>query len=228
MISTTVPESLSFLFKIDSLRPNFDVQPRQTYDHGWWRPSTLETAYIRESGPLHRWLGGHVQPVSTEDDAYRVDPQVFGAATVFTHRPGTMHLLAANCDAQKTLVSSQGGWRPLHFGHNRIGSTDCYLSYVDPEALHQQMPAPGSGPWMPQLVPRCYDWVASHDTGGHAIPPTRKNVGLIGKLPLLIALAAFSAPSNQVRQVITDSVQPNKWKHHSYAQGRGRYGSGHV
>ena len=74
---------------------------------------------------------------------------------------------------------------------------------------------------MPQLLPSCYDPLARHDAHGHLVQSPNVNAGLIGKIPILIALAAFSAPKDQLRQALTAAIRPNLWNGHTYATGRG-------
>ena len=52
--------------------------------------------------------------------------------------------------------------------------------------------------------------------------PTRNrvNAGLIGKLPLLIAIAAFSAPRAHLIDVLTNCIRPSEWRPHAFPSGR--------
>ncbi|CAF9930660.1 hypothetical protein IMSHALPRED_008245 [Imshaugia aleurites] len=137
------------------------------------------------------------------------------AATVFTQNPDTPHLLAVPFDAQSThAYENNGGWRPLAFRHVRIGNTQRAYSAVTTYGDRQHIAARGSPHWMPQLLPSVYDF----QTGSPRI-----QAGLIGSIPLLIALAAFSAPPAALGAVLTRCVRPSAWQPHQY-----HYPMGHV
>ena len=155
----------------------------------------------------------------------QLNPQNFdqhSVATVFTQMPDTPHLLAVNYDARAVDVSSQQvGWRQLSFNHRRINNTVRTYSYVRTLGDQGQIAAPGSPRWMPQLLPPIYNFQA-HNAQGHPILSTRENAGLTGQLTLLLSLAVFSAPRNNLTQVILHSVQPRAWLHHQFLYPTGR------
>ena len=51
-----------------------------------------------------------------------------------------------------------------------------------------------------------------------------KSAGLIGRLPLLLGLAAVTAPKGRVAEILTRCIQPEGWKPHGLAPERGMYG----
>ncbi|KAL9104576.1 MAG: hypothetical protein Q9163_000498 [Psora crenata] len=218
--SASIPKNSTFLFRIEPLRPNFDVQQRQTNKHGFWDPPTNRAAYKSGPGSLYQWSDGRAQRVPENDGVQRQMLQPFGAVSVFTQRPSTDHLLAVNFDVRETAVSTQGGWRPLSFRRRSMASKNHYLTYIDPNGTSYNMPAPDTGHWIPQLLPPCYNPGAQSDAHGRLVAPTTVNGGLIGRLPLLIALAGFSAPESKMSAVIEQCIRPNTWRRHSLVSGR--------
>ena len=153
----------------------------------------------------------HVGP---NDPVRRSLHQPHSAATVFTQNPDTPHLLVVPFDAQNTnVVEYPGGWRPLVFHHLRIGNTQRTYSAVSANGDRQHIAALGSPHWMPQLLPSVYNY----QTG-----IVRIQAGLVGSLPLLIALAAFSAPPHVLVNVLTACVRPMAWQPHQFHYPAGR------
>ena len=66
---------------------------------------------------------------------------------------------------------------------------------------------------MPQLLPKVYDL----KTG-----PPRIQAGLVGSLPILLSLAAFSAPPPYLLGVFRNSLIPGAWRPHQYQYPAGR------
>lgn len=152
--------------------------------------------------------------VAANDPVNRSLHQIHSAATIFTQNPDTPHLLVVPFDAQMThAYENPGGWRPLVFHHFRINNTQRTYSAVSANGDRQHIAAPGSPHWMPQLLPRVYDY----QTGSPRI-----QAGLIGSLPLLIALAAFSAPPAALVGVLTNCLRPRVWRPHQYQYPAGR------
>ena len=152
--------------------------------------------------------------IAANETVARLLYQVHSTATVFTQNPDTPHLLVVPFDARrKDVVEYPGAWRPLTFRHVRIANTRHIYSAVLANGDRQHIAAPGSAHWMPQLLPRVYDDESRS---------TRRQAGLIGSLPLLIALAAFSAPSAFLQSVLTLCVRPRQWQPHQYQYPAGR------
>lgn len=152
--------------------------------------------------------------VETNDSVGRSLNRIYSAATVFTQNPDTPHLLTVPFDAQLTHPHlNPGGWRPLCFHHLRINNTSRTYSAVSATGDRQHIAAPGSPQWMPQLLPPVYDY----QTGS-----PRTQAGLIGSIPLLIALAAFSAPPIVLAGVLVSCVLPRQWRPHQYRYPAGR------
>lgn len=152
--------------------------------------------------------------VETNDPVGRSLNRTHSAATVFTQNPDTPHLLIVPFDAQMTHpYQNHGGWQPLCFRHVRINNTQRTYSAVSATGDRQHIAASGSPQWMPQLLPTVYDY----QTGSPRIQG-----GLIGSIPLLIALAAFSAPPTVLAGVLTNCVRPRAWRPHQYHYPAGR------
>ena len=142
---------------------------------------------------------------------------LYSAATVFTQNPDTPHVLVVPFDAQtRHAYQNPGGWKPLAFHHVRVNNTQHTYSYVSATGDRQHIAAPGSLHWMDQLLPRVYDY----QTGS-----SRTQAGLIGSIPLLIALAAFSAPPAALSPVLTTCVRPRAWRPHQFHFPDGRKSS---
>ncbi len=143
------------------------------------------------------------------------------AATVFTQRPYTPHLLAVNFDAETRDVAGEpAGWMELSFNHTKRDRNSTYSS-LDLFGVEAKLASYGSPNWVEQLLPNIYDYQAV-DNQGHPIPPGTQSAGLIGSLPLLIALAAFSAPQDLLVEALR-SIQPGEWHPHGYPSGRSEY-----
>ena len=207
-------ENLSFYVRIDPLEPNYQAQPIRHGPHNFWAPPNTTNGYNRRTGTLFRWMGGIMTSVAVNDPVARSLHNPHSAATVFTQNPDTPHLLVVPFDAQIThAYQNPGGWRPLVFHHIRIGNTQDTYSAVSVYGDRQHIAAPGSGHWMPQLLPRVYDYQAGSP---------RIQAGLIGSIPILIALAAFSAPPTALVGVLTNCVRPGSWQPHQYRYPAGR------
>ena len=201
---------LSFYVRIDKLVSNF----RQIGQNTYWSPSPVLTGFTSEGSNLFRWRGGRMTAVAANDPVHQSVLYTYSIATIFTQNPDTPHLLIVPFDARTThAFQNPGGWRPLCFHHRRIGNTQYAYSSLSANGDRQHIAAPGSAHWMPQLLPSVYDY----QTGS-----PRLQAGLIGSLPLLIALAAFSAPPTALVGVLTNCLQPGRWYPHQFQYPAGR------
>ena len=206
--------NISFYARFDPLEPNYQEQPVRHGSHSFWIPPNSRDEYTRRSGILFRWMGGVMNVVGYNDPVTWPLHRIHSAATVFTQYPDTPLLLVVPFDAQMTHPhQNSGGWKPLYFQHVQIGNTQRFYSAVSATGDRQHIAAPGSRHWMPQLLPRIYD----HQSGSPKI-----QAGLVGSLPLLLALAAFSAPPNVLAGVLTTCVSPGSWRPHDFAYPAGR------
>ena len=208
--SNVSSSDISFFARVDPLEPNYQAQPIRYGVDGFWTPPTVRTGYNRKPGRLFHWRGGIMSPVAINHPVG--DP--YSAITVFTQNPDTAHLLVVPFDVQiRHVDESPVGWRHLAFYHVRVNSTQHTYSYVADTGSSQHIAAPGLPHWIDQLLPRVYDC----QTGNRWM-----QAGLIGSIPLLIALAAFSAPPAALSSVLTTCIRPRAWRHHQYPYPSGR------
>ena len=205
---------LSFHVQIDLLTPNYQAQPSRNEAHQLWVPPNIRTGYTQGTSILLSWMGGTMTPIAVNDAVCGSLHQIYNSATVFTQNPDTPHLLVVPFDALKIHpYQSPGGWKPLNFRHVRVDKLQRTYSAVSAMGDRQRIAAPGSSHWTPQLLPRIYD---------DQIRSPRIQAGLIGNIPLLIALAAFSAPPAALVAVLTNCLRPNYWRPHQFQYPAGR------
>ncbi|KAL9612697.1 MAG: hypothetical protein Q9167_002733 [Letrouitia subvulpina] len=185
----------------------------------FWSPPNIRSAYLRPKANVKtfRWYGGRMTVMELPPKA-----PPYQVSTVFTQYPDTPHLLPVGFDAEKRNVSElPGGWKPLSFRHHSAAISNRNGTYSSVETFgdRQKLAAPGSPDWIPQLLDTIYDYKSTLDARGEPIPPNTESAGLIGNLPILLAMAAFSTPENRLVQVMTENIRPGKWIHHTYPDG---------
>ncbi|KAL8824534.1 MAG: hypothetical protein Q9170_008125 [Blastenia crenularia] len=211
-----IPSDLSCIVLYEPLKPDYKQQPdrRQTEGNKFWAPPNKKNALVRGAGAkMFRWKGGQVTDI-TSDISKRNTFTRHSVATLFTQYPDTDHLFAVAFDAQKKhVVEDYGGWKVLSFHHVPQAGTHRTYSSIEVAGDCQQLAAPGSRDWMPQLVPGIYNFntnQASHQA---------VSAGLIGYLPILFALPAFSARPELLASVLTRHMAANRWIHHTHPDG---------
>ncbi|KAL8998891.1 MAG: hypothetical protein Q9169_002110 [Polycauliona sp. 2 TL-2023] len=216
--SRQIPSDLSCLVLYEPLSPNYNAQPiRMGTDGGnkYWAPPNLKHGYVRDraGARLFRWQGGWMTNIAAGELNKKCSP--YGVATVFTQWSDTTHLLAVSFDAEeKDVAEEYGGWKVLSFDHVPQDELQrCYYSSVGVAGARKQLAAPGSPAWMPQLLPRIYNY----DPNPSRQPPV--SAGLIGNLPLLFALPAFSAQPQHLSHVLTSFMHPGRWHRHQLPHG---------
>ena len=222
----TIPEHLSFIAKIEALSPDFGVQGPNTMKQGWWLPPTKRSAYETGDSWLFRWKGGVMTRLAEDSRVGSVKTknlQEYSAATVFTQRPDTTHLLAVDFDARTISVSSTGqGWRTLSFNYGTINNTISTYSSLTLIGNYGQIAAPGPETQIPQLLPEIYNFHPENDSHGRPMPSKRRHAGIIGRLALLLALPVFSAPRGALVSILTQCLRPSIWRPHPYQPPSGR------
>jgi len=142
------------------------------------------------------------------------------AATIFSQKGDTDHLLAVDFNATLTDVASYApGWRVLSFDHIPKPNTTATYSSINTLGEERHLAARGSPAWMGQLMPHVYDYQRTA-LDGLPVPSETTSAGLIGNLPILVGLAAFSAPKNSLIAVLSSSVIPRAWVRHTRPTGR--------
>lgn len=203
-MNRAIPQDLSFIFTVKHLDPDYAIQAPQQNKRFRWVPPTTRNAL--KSGELYifLWLGGRIRQLG------RAQPlgAHFDSATVFTHHNYTGHLLAVELDAQEIdVASTDQGWRELSFHHEQEGNSGRAYSYVDVLGLEEKIAAPSTH-LMTQLLPSIYNC--------QQVDPSVTNAGLIGSLPILLAMAAFTAAPAHLATVFTHYVQPGVWQNHQH------------
>ncbi|KAL9633061.1 MAG: hypothetical protein Q9204_003550 [Flavoplaca sp. TL-2023a] len=217
-----IPPDLSCFVLYEPLRPNYDKQPIRVGTHGgntFWAPPNRKNAYLRDkaSAQLFRWIGGRMTSI-TAGDLNKCT--TYAVATIFTQWPDTPHLLAVTFDAEKKdVVEENGGWKVLSFDYVPQPGTQGIYSSVSVAGGKQQIAAPGSPAWVPQLLPKVYDFDPRPNRPQHPV-----SAGLIGNLALLFAIPAFSALPGALSHILTRYMQPNRWHRHQLQHGRECHG----
>ncbi|KAL8727560.1 MAG: hypothetical protein Q9166_005966 [cf. Caloplaca sp. 2 TL-2023] len=214
-----IPSDLSCVVLFEALSPNYDKQSIRNGTGGnkFWAPPNRKNAYNRnkDAARLFRWQGGRMTDITATDLSKQQGRSQYSVATIFTQYRDTHHLLAVTFDAEEKDVGEEyGGWKVLSFDHIlQPGTQRAYYSSVGVAGEQQQLAAPGSPAWTPQLLPLIYDYDANQN-------PQPISAGLIGNLPILFALPAFSAQPELLSNVLTSYMQPNRWLKHAYPHGR--------
>lgn len=209
-----IPSDLSCLVLYEPLAPDYTKQPIHL---GRWAPPNRRNAYLRDKdgARLFRWMGGRMIDITAPESVNGYTRTLYSEATVFTQWQDTNHLLAVTFDAEKKDVAEEnGGWKVLSFDHISQYGTQGTYSSVGVAGGQQQLAAPGSSAWVPQLLPTIYDYDPNPNL------PQPISAGLIGDLPLLFALPAFSAQPERLPEVLTRCMQPNRWRRHPLPHGR--------
>lgn len=209
---------LSFYFKIEGLAPDYNVQPNRAQHHplGFWAPPDNQNAYISTTPFYFLWYGGTVTLVQNLPSIL----QRYGEATIFSQKNDSDHLLAVDFNARSRNVSHApgGGWKRLSFDHVQLTNGSTY-SKINLFGCERHLAAPGSPHWVPQLLPREYDYQRT-GPNDHPIQSDTTSAGLIGSLPILLSLAAFSAPRDCLPAVLTQCIAPGAWRPHPMPTGR--------
>lgn len=200
-MNRAIPQDLSFIFTVRHLDPDYTIQKVQRTPRFHWMPPTKRNAFKPGELYLFHWVGGRVH----ERDA-SLRGAHFDSATVFTHMVDSGHLLAVELDAQEIDVeSTDQGWRELSFHHEQEGNSGRTYSNVVALGPEDKIAAP-SRHLKTQLLPQIYDCQQA-DT-------SVTNAGLIGSLPILLAMAAFTAAPEHLATVFTKYVEPGVWRNH--------------
>ena len=215
-----IPADLTFLFTIRDLSPDYAVQVGQTAGQ-YWMPPNVRNAYHSEAETLFRWVGGRVTQVTSQESARLESREFVAAATVFTQMTNTPHLLTVPFDAERKNVSDYPpGWRQISFNHVPVhGDPRRMYSFIVNLGEEARIAGPASPEIVGSLLPSVYDYHQTTDSNYRSIPSERDHAGLIGSLPILLALAAFSAPPPSLDQTLTRSVFPGRWIPHSFQSG---------
>ena len=215
-------DGFSFVFRIDHVEPNFQAQGRQSYDDGGWKPPTWAVGLRTvEHGRLYRWQSGVASPISQTDAAYTAIVQnpvgyQYSTATVFTQAPSSQEFLAVNFDARWKNIDPDHRWEKLMFRHvPSPAGQEYYYSDLGIGSLRNShfLATLSNADWQHDLFP-----AAMHCDGNHAFANGRRNAGLIGELPYLLAVIAFSGPRQNLLNILHFCLQSSQ--HLTLSQGR--------
>lgn len=214
-----------FLVSIEHIQPDWSVQAPRSDTHGYFWPPTVPLAYHRNPPGLFRWKDGNLTPMTTNDPGWQPNLVCHSRATVFSQQDKTDHLLAVELDATTVPIPHDNHrWDTLHFEHIAVpGQSQAakppYYSKINMQGIEGKIAAPASNRIVNQILPHCYNYV--RELHGHVeIEATKSSAGLIGSLPILISLAAFSAPLDLLRQTLQNHVRRNTWISHTHPLGR--------
>ncbi|KAI9676337.1 MAG: hypothetical protein M1817_000494 [Caeruleum heppii] len=197
---------ISFLFEICPIEYTDDPRyPRIEGQQGLLWPSRHRRAFrevMNQPRQLYRWENGIVTPVGSTDPARSVDLTHFRTASIFAHAE-TSHLLVVmiDCTQQHVAHCAQGDWKLLSFRHLPNG-----MSYLDPVGELPHLAARAVRPLIPELLPSVYQYPHRYE---NEPPPAQR--GLCGRLPLLLALAAFSGSEDQLDNILTSYLDFGTW-----------------
>lgn len=202
-MNRAIPKDLSFIFTVRNLRSNHAIQEAKPDGGIDWMPPTKRNAFISEQYCIFLWSGGEIHELKPASSL----GAPFGSATVFTtRRLDSGHLLAVELDAhEKDVDSTDQGWRELTFHHEQVDSSGRTYSSVACLGSEEKIAAP-SKYLRKQLLPKMYDCQQAD--------ASVTNAGLIGSLPILLAMAAFTAAPSQLTTIFTQCVGPGIWRNH--------------
>ena len=208
---------LSCLVLYEPLAPDYSKQSRRFVSDGGrfvWVPPNRKDAYIRgdHGAKLFRWTGGRMTQMTTE--ALNKECTLHSVATVFIQRQDTANILAVPFDARKNDVTEDsGGWKDLSFEYTHRDFSWGSFVEITLAGGPRRIAVAEQSPWM-KLLPAAYI-----ENDSESILRRGVNPGLIGSLPLLFALPAFSALPDQLSYVLTNFIQPNEWHAHELPPG---------
>lgn len=217
------PENFGFLYSIDALETIYDErhQPRILCIGGskgndnakLWFPPIRKQQFNRRPGHLYRWPGEE-ESEKIEGDKRRENLKKFQVASVFFQAKQDNFLAVFKDCTKHDIADEDYGWSQIWF-HHRSG----FMSDVDIGGEKPLLAAPADeSSWMPQVVPEVYNY----DTKSPSAQFRGQPGGLCGRLSLLIAMAAFSAPVQCAEDVVAKCFGYKTWEPHSYTTGIGR------
>ena len=211
-------DEISFIISIEALQPNYELEPVRVTGNGFWTPPDVCDAFFRGPMTAFRWQNGCFSRLSVPTTTGKAK-DCLRCATVFTQMPSTPHVLAVDFDAELSSVKeAPGGWKILSFDHVKAQESDAVLLSIQLFGSERHIAAP-CPPHLRQILPSVYDWQAELDTEGRRVTKPPIFGGFVGKLPLLIALAAFSAPPSWLERTLMQCIRPGAWVPHSQESG---------
>ncbi len=150
------PPSLSFIVKIQDIRPKYTVQPDRSTESTdeFFIPPDRKEAFDKGNATYFRWQHGRM---STFLDVSDLTP--CSAATIFSQKDDPDRLLAVHFDAlTRDVASYHSEWRDLSFDHLPKQDTSATYSFINVVGGQKHLAASGSPTWTGQLLPHEYNY----------------------------------------------------------------------
>ncbi len=186
-----LPLSIRFCFSIKSVKCDHDVQPplkTGTPDSLSMPPTDRRAIQVTEDTDWYYWFDGIVRKVPPH---LKQHIKEHGITSIFwcSDRQAFMHV-EYDC-AEESVAEKCGGisediplpWRRLSFHYLQAQQGRC-ISLVGYQLEQDNLGAPGSSTWMPELLPEVYQF--------HGTPEYQAPCQLGGRLSTLLGLIAFS------------------------------------
>lgn len=209
-------DQLQFLFKIDTIEAT-DELPGDRGPDGNWRPPLARSAIkTLETTNWQRWTARGITSAGTSTGYHNHDQNLYETCSLF-YNGETSQFLAVPFDCRNCNVNSYNNhpfWSRLTFQHQPYGpcnGTFLPLSVIGFSEEYHVLASPNAPSWMPQLLPTTFK---GHNNGSQY--SGRHATSLTGDLSLIIALAAFSGPTDCMVQTIASSFKPPNWRLHQH------------
>jgi hypothetical protein len=190
---------------------------------GGWIPPTTRTAFqTRTDWAYYRWSSAGITPCTRNDrgEPWPSEDGSYSSATMFWVN-NWVHFRAVPFDVtRRDSFEPFFVWPALTFHHYTVNieNIPLVLSVADIFGLERYLGAYAPNPsWMPQLLPGDYGF----EHGGQDIESSPPSAGLGGRIPLIVALVAFSCPADMLGVVLCNdrSWWNDTWTRHNRGEG---------
>ena len=218
-----------FCFSIKPIKPDYGIQPPHVTlgSNPVWEPPTVHGAFTATAvAPWYYWYNGTVSEVPPQNRAHI---QVHRTTSMFWcyDRQAFVHV-PYDCtavDVKDAMGGLQGNvplpWNKITF-HNKIINNRC-VSLLGYGYERDELGAPGSPSWMPELLPQRYQYQGTSATLGRC--------QLAGDLSIILGLAAFSmspqATAKSIGESLRRTASGTEWTPHG-GQGQGSKALSHY
>ena len=157
-------------------------------------------------------------PPASELHSHENCQWIYRAASVFTLSPANQHLFGVNFDCRRYNVSEKDPRRWIDIGFEHPPTPESSEGVYHTGHTYSLLNIPGArrtlgarhptqwNHWAHQLFPQHY-----HFNPLEVDNPTAANGGLIGTLPSLLAMVAFSCPKTWLEYVLQNHIRPRQW-----------------
>lgn len=211
-------DRLQFLFKIESIAPNYEEQPENRVgDLKQWSPPSIPRAVTTiSSTQWFRWKASGITCVGS--NAHNT---VHDICSVFYNSECSQFIgVPFDCRVHSVEEAEREhglGWRRLMFRHGttEFGGIPRSLSTIRLQEESHVLASRTTPYWMPQLLPESF----KRNEGDPLRNGMERDTCLAGDLSLMMALTAFSAPPDRMLQTIKTSFKPPYWLNHQFGEG---------